>query len=92
MAEYNSLPELRADLTAEDPDERAQAYSAVLSADLDVSDVLSSDPPEDQLVKEDVIPAPDSSESFPAAAKTRQETVSLLEDILEELKQMNGGS
>lgn len=92
MAEYSSLAELRADLTADDPDERASAYGAVLSADIEVSEVLSSNPPEDDLREAGVIPELDESDTLPPAAETRKRTNDLLEQVVEQLKQMNGGN
>lgn len=55
--EYRSLPELREALTSDNPETRAPAYAAVTGADVDVSEALSSDPPEQTLVDEGVIPA-----------------------------------
>lgn len=80
MAEYNSLPELRGKLTVDNPDERASAYQSVLQADLEVSDVLSNDPPVSALEEAGVIPQ-DKAKSYESAAEYREQTVELLQEI-----------
>lgn len=60
MPQFSNLASLRGGLTADDPDRRAEAYSAVLNADLQPSQVLESSPEDDvveTLVDAEVIPA-----------------------------------
>ena len=46
---YSSLPALRRALTDDDPDDRANAYGAVMSADVQPSQVLAT-PPDDAAI------------------------------------------
>lgn len=91
MPQYPSLAALRSGLTTDDADERGRAYSAVLTADVQPSAVLGSDPSEetvDELVGSDVIPKGSSADRQPAAEDRRRQ-LELLEEILSVLK---GGS
>lgn len=83
--EYPSLSDLRSDLTADDPDERASAYSAVLEADLVVSDVLGQEPPSEELVEAGVIPENDTSNQ-PSTVEQRRRNEELLTEIRDLLK------
>lgn len=83
MAQYPSLATLRSVLTAQDPDDRGEAYGAVYEAGVNPSDVLGVEPSDetvDTLVESGVIPK-DSAEDYRDAAEYRQETVGLLEEI-----------
>lgn len=42
--DYSSLAELRAELTDDNPDDRANAYGAVIGHDIQPSQVLGADP------------------------------------------------
>lgn len=90
MPEYPNLAELREELTIDDPDRRANAYGTVLSSDVEVSDVLESNPDDDvveELVDDDVIPprGPGGGTGRPAADR-QERVIQLLEDILQELE------
>lgn len=92
--DYDDLAQLRGALTAEDPDRRATAYSAVLEQDLDVSTILKGDVPETAvqgLRDGGVIPEADESETGPPAASVRQETLEVLKEIRDAV-QNDGGS
>lgn len=84
---YPNLPELREALTSDEPDRRGQAYSDVYEAGFQPSDVLSNDPPAEDLAEAGLVPG--SSPSQPPASERWSEVVSLLEDIRDELQ---GGS
>lgn len=86
---YDGLAQLRAELTADDPDRRAPAYGAVMEAGLKPSQVLGQQPPEAQLVGAGVIPESASESSRPARA-VREETLEVLKDIRDAVQ--GGGS
>lgn len=89
MAEYNNLAELRQELTADDPDQRANAYAAVLNADLEVSDVLGPEPPTQALEDAGVVPE-NTTENRKPAAEHRVEQTELLKEIRDILKSQGG--
>lgn len=81
--EYSSLAELRSELTADDADERANAYGSVMEQDVQVSQVLGSKPDQSAvktLAEAGVIPD-DSAEQGRPAAEREEEVVELLKDI-----------
>lgn len=82
--EYDGLAALRAALTADDPDERAPAYGAVYEADLEPSEVLGQEPPEDRLVEAGVIPS--SEDRGRTTQDTLEEIATTLNQILVELE------
>lgn len=83
MADYNSLAALRGELTEDDPDRRAEAYSAVMEQDLQPSEVLASQPDEavvQGLVDGGVIPEQRDADREPAH-KQRAKMLDLLQTI-----------
>lgn len=78
--QYDSMAELRAALTDEDPDRRAPAYGAVMEADLEPSAVLGQDPPETALVDAGIIPERPSDTGRPSS-EVREEQLSVLKEI-----------
>lgn len=83
MPDFNSLAALRKGLTADDPDQRASAYSSVLNADVQPSQVLESSPAESvtqSLVEAGVVPE-DTTSTQRGANQQREEIISLLEAI-----------
>lgn len=95
--EYNSLAELRSELTADDPDERANAYGSVMGQDVQVSQVLGTDP--DEVALRDlraagVIPE-ESSSAGRSKAERDEEVVELLvevRDLLVDIEANTGGA
>lgn len=88
MTDYSSLAELRGALTSEDPQQRADAYGAVLETDGDVPAVLETPVGDDTvqtLVDGGVIP-----ESKSAGMTTREYRTKVL-DLLEQIAVNTGG-
>lgn len=82
MTQYPSLAALRGSLTADDPDQRGDAYSAVYEAAQKPSAVLDSDPdPEviEALIGADVIP--ESGVDSIDTVEYRQQVIELLGEI-----------
>lgn len=77
--QYDGLASLRQALTADDPDQRAPAYGAVMEADLEPSEVLSTEPPEGQLRQAGVIPEKGGRDQTTDAQMAR--VIELLEQI-----------
>lgn len=89
MADYSNLASLRGGLTADNPDNRAEAYQAVMNAGVQPSEVLASDPDEETvetLVEADVIPAGASARSKPVDERWER-----IEQLLEEIAANTGG-
>lgn len=83
MPNYPSLSALRAALTADDPDKRAEAYSDVMNVDLQPSEVLATEPGDavvQSLADGGVIPETASDPGKPAVDQ-RQEIIDLLTEI-----------
>lgn len=81
MAPYQSLPDLRAALSSDEPDTRVDAYRAVFEADLEPRAVMGNDPPEDELVAAGVIEDGDSDDGEPTAQGQRARIIELLEQL-----------
>lgn len=97
MPDYPDLADLREELTVDDPDRRANAYGAVMSSDVAVSDVLASDPDEEvvrTLVEDDVIPdrGPGGGGRGRPASERDEAIVELLEEIRDALQTDGGGA
>lgn len=91
MPDYDDLADLREELTVDDPDRRAQAYGAVMSSDVEVSDVLAADPTDDVvdvLVEDDVIPPVGLRGGHTRPVSERDEA---LLEALEDIKRLLGG-
>lgn len=89
MAQYNSLSQLRGELTEDDADKRATAYSAVLEADVKPSDVLGpqvSDEARTALVDGGVIPEDDGG------GRPGSEALEEAVELLREIRDNTGGS
>lgn len=83
MAEtdYDSLAKLRAALTSDDASARSDAYGAVLSNDIEPTDVLGEDPPAQALKDAGVIPEDGGGEGH----------LDVLKDIRDLLEAAHGG-
>lgn len=90
-APYGDIAQLREALTVEDPDQRAPAYGAVMEAGFQPSEVLSNDPPEEDLAEAGVIGTAGGDSGRPAQ-EVREEQVELLRDIRDLLAANGGGS
>lgn len=96
MSDYASLADLREELTANDPDQRANAYGAVMSHDIQPSQVLGSKPDQsaiDTLTDNGVIP----ERSAPGRAKAErdEEVLTVLKecrDLLTAIETNTGGA
>lgn len=89
--QYSNLAELRSELTDENPDDRANAYGAVMQNDVQPSQVLGSQPdPEavQTLVEAGVIPEQTSDKGRPKAERD-EEMLRVLKEIRDAVQ---GGS
>lgn len=91
--QYSSLAELRSQLTDDDPDERANAYGAVMQEDVQPSQVLGTNPDQpavQSLVEAGIIPEKSSEGGRPAAERD-EEVVEILKEIRDAV-QNDGGT
>lgn len=80
-APYSDITELRGAATADDPDDRAEAYRIITENDFQVKEVLSQDPPVDAL--EDAGLIEPSGPDYPDGAEWRQDVLEKLDEIAE---------
>lgn len=85
LTEFQNLAALRSALRSDGP-EKDTAYESVYDAGLRPDDVLGSDPPEEQLAEQGVIPAPE--QQGPPAVEQRAQII----DLLKEIRDNTGGS
>lgn len=95
--QYSSLAELRAELTDDSPDDRANAYGAVMENDIQPSQVLGSSPDTSAvqtLVEAGVIPDESGAPGRPKADRDEELLTVLKEcrDLLDTIAANTGGS
>lgn len=81
--QYSNLAALRSELTTDDPDERANAYGAVMEHDVQPSQVLGNDPDDEaveKLVEAGVIPE-QAANGGRSAAEREEEALAVLKEI-----------
>lgn len=86
--QYSSVASLRESLTSDNPDTRAEAYTAVLNADVQPSLILNTPPDSgavNQLVEAGVLPAP--ADDTPGSDRFAR-----MVELLEEIASNTGGA